>query len=92
MSYIAVGPDSTGNLLIVSQPCKDGKLTKFFGKGFMDTETKIEALVDVAQGLLHLHEAGIVHGELSASNISVDGGKSRLTEYVSDSACAVGVG
>ncbi|KAN0080145.1 Protein kinase-like domain containing protein [Tylopilus felleus] len=53
---------------------KEGSLTDFIHRhhGQLTTEQKFIILYDIASGLRYLHDSGIIHGDLTGSNVLVD--------------------
>ena len=56
--------------------CENGNLRKYLNQsGTKNYESKIENLVNIASGLLDIHNAGKVHKDFHSGNLLFDGDK-----------------
>ncbi|KAJ7606526.1 kinase-like domain-containing protein [Roridomyces roridus] len=60
-----------GRLCLVSPWMDNGHLRAFLKKGSCETDRLLSLILDVALGLAHLHEKGVVHGDLKGENIFI---------------------
>jgi len=73
LEYCEKRVDGCGTLHSLSE------LLVHLGSGFSQ-ELKLNALADVAEGLLYLHDHGIIHGDIKPANILVSG--KEANEYI----------
>ena len=59
---------NTKDYMMVLQYCEDGSLRNYLNKS-IDYETKIRNLSEFSQGLLDIHNAGMVHKDLHSGNL-----------------------
>src|SRR5581483_11115376 len=59
---------NTKDYLMVLQYCDGGSLRNYLNKS-IDYETKIRNLFEFAEGLLDIHNAGMVHKDLHSGNL-----------------------
>jgi hypothetical protein len=74
-------PDS-GRAAIVQQLCSGGSLIDALKNGAVSKSRKIQALRDVSSALAFLHTLGIVHRDVAARNVLLDGARSaKLSDF-----------
>jgi hypothetical protein len=80
---------STVQTVILLELCDRGSLRSFveskqhqFSDGTVDTELVHKLLVDIVQGLKHLHERNIIHGDLSMNNVLLSSSlKAKISDF-----------
>ena len=66
---------NTKDYMMVLRYCEDGSLRNYLNKSTIDYETKIRNLGEFVNGLLDIHNAGIVHKDLHSGNLLFTMGK-----------------
>ncbi|KAG8761413.1 hypothetical protein FRC11_013912 [Ceratobasidium sp. 423] len=77
--YFAKGP--------VSDYCVQGNLKTYLGKSDPDVikhQLRFRLLLDVIRGVTHVHAQSIVHGDLKALNVLVDGDEGKQVARICD--------
>lgn len=76
-----LGVEEDGDSLSLISEWMPGEDTRKYIKTHPDSN-RLSLIMDAAQGLLYLHETGIVHGDLKSTNILVDiDGRARLADF-----------
>ncbi|KAJ7912276.1 kinase-like domain-containing protein, partial [Mycena leptocephala] len=79
-----LGVDGTtflGKTAMVSPWMRQGSVLNYMTEHSPSSPYAITLLNDVIQGLMYLHSQYIVHGDLCARNILIDGRQARLTDF-----------
>lgn len=67
--------------MLITDVISEGNLREFLARRAWDRPLGIRLLFDVAIGMTYLHSLNILHGDLKAVNILVDGTKAMITDF-----------
>ncbi|KAJ6470341.1 kinase-like protein, partial [Mycena sanguinolenta] len=60
-----------GRICLVSPWMENGHIRAFLKKESLDTDRLLSLILDIALGLEHLHDKGVVHGDMKGDNIFI---------------------
>ncbi|PRP76898.1 outer membrane autotransporter barrel domain-containing protein [Planoprotostelium fungivorum] len=70
------------NLALVTEYCEGGDLLSYIHKNDPSLETRKSFILDIAVGMLHLHNENIIHRDLAARNILLTGAlRCKVTDF-----------
>ncbi|GBC03716.1 hypothetical protein RclHR1_05290004 [Rhizophagus clarus] len=69
----------TNNYVMILEYCEDGNLKDYLNENYVDYGLKIDHLLQISRGILHIHNSGKVHRDLHPGNILFNN-----TPYISD--------
>jgi len=64
-------------LFIVMEKINGGELLKYLKTHKLDDSTKCNICMQISAGIMHLHSKKIVHGDIAARNVLIDGRSNR---------------
>ena len=67
--------------LMVTDLVSGGNLRQFLSSRSWPHRLGYSLLLDVAQGMLYLHAMSVIHGDLKALNVLVDGNKAVIADF-----------